>query len=65
MNKITKAASVAALMAASASASAFWGGGPWGYGGGPYGWGGPYGGYGGHPYAAPMVVPQAPAAESK
>ena len=120
MTKITKIAAITALLSASASASAFWGGpgvgswgdeffgdgwgdfnmnmsgggygrgrgygygrhypyyggwggpyggygGPWGgYGGGPYGgYGGPYGGYGGYPYAAPMVVPQAPAAESK
>mgnify|MGYP000396850233 CR=1 FL=1 len=47
--KIAKLAAIAALIAVSTSASAWWGGGPWGYGGYPYygGWG-----YGGHPYYA-------------
>ena len=63
MKKVLQIVSVAALFGLSASASAWWGGGPWG--GYPGGYGGYPGGYGGYPYGAP-VVPQAPSAgESK
>ena len=61
MNKIIKVAAVAALFAATATASARWGGGYPGYGWGGYpGWGG--WGYPGYGYPA-VVAPAAPATQ--